>query len=70
MPKYRADIAGNIKGVMEDCVALMRGELRDADFFMAEAADCESAMREYGDYLTAAELARCFERAKSTKAPA
>lgn len=63
IPKYRADVAGKVKENMADCIALMAGEIRNADSFMFEAADCTLAMREYEDTLTDAELATCFKRA-------
>ena len=62
-PKYRADVKGHLREVMEDCVALMRGEIREADCFLMTAEDCETAQREYSQYLTQAELTRCFKMA-------
>ncbi len=64
-PKYRSDVKGQLREVMEDCVALMRGEIREAECFLMSVEDCTTAQKEYGDYLTAAELARCFKRAQA-----
>jgi hypothetical protein len=64
MPKYRDDVKGHLKETMQDCIALMAGEIRNADHFIISAEDCELASKEYADYLTAAELKRCFKQAQ------
>lgn len=64
MPKYRADVAGNLAGIKEDCIATFRGEMNNADCFIIDMEDCENTMREYGDYLTVAELRACFKKAQ------
>lgn len=68
VPKYRGDTRGNLRSLLDECTATMAGEIRHADFFCIEFSDCSLSVREYEDYLTDAELARCFKAATAKEA--
>ena len=61
-PKYRGDIAGQVRENVADCESAMRGELGSSLDFILTAEDTE-AWQEYRDYLTEKEMRDAFKRA-------
>lgn len=62
-PKYRADVKGSLAVTKRECTDMFRSEMNQSDVFCLTPDCCESTMREYSDYLTAAELTACFKKA-------
>ena len=68
VPRYRADITGQVANFIADFEATVRGEIEHSDNFIFAVEDCEHAVTEYKDYLTEREMATAFKRAQRAAA--
>lgn len=66
VPKYRADVKGNVRANILDFEATLRGEIRNADYFVVDVTDTD-AYREYECYLTDAEMEAAFRKVAGHK---
>jgi hypothetical protein len=63
-PKYREEIRGRVRDMVDDCTLAMRNEIRSSDDFIFTAEDT-SAWSEFADLLTLKELRHCFAKARA-----
>jgi hypothetical protein len=65
-PKYRSDIAGNVKNCIADFEHGLRNELANSEEFIFLVED-SSNYEEWKDFLTLAEMRAAFKRAQTTQ---
>lgn len=62
-PRYRADIAGNVKECIADFECGVRSELSNSDNFIFAVEDTGN-FEQWKDFLTRAEMNAAFKRAQ------